>query len=439
MSPKIHQGKPPRTDTAPVQVLKPPRPFADPAARPETTRTPDPDFAARIERAARYGHRLDGIAFPADQPSPPGGPVLQRMKRTGGGLEDPGKKKQVKPNPITNYFTQTKNQTQIQNLASTTNSTLTSLSSLAPKTGKEESSSPPQTKKQEEPKPKSSFAELQKQKKQKELIKIRKDNPHLANVPDDWIEFGTHNPGGPPIHLKPPAHQGPSKETVAQKEKHAYPHIIDLSTGEFNVPNSAPYKIDRNGAERGNLTRSDVRNYAMLTNAYLASLSGSLTATQTERDVPGSIGKRASEIASKERNQNTMKYGKGNVVAHVPDSSISGVSHSPMGFMRMTNDANTIVGYSSGIGFKAYNHEEIGSILVKELVGEKAQHHYYTLPSNTSNVVSNNPTTDTSKEKFKLNPDEFQDEFAFDDDTELMLQQVEEQDKKKQTDENEKL
>ena len=418
MEPKIRHGKKASPATAtPVGVRKP-RPFADPAPHPEAAQASDPGFEAGLERAARYGHSLDRIAAPADRPSPPaGGPVLQRMKRgsfPGNTTKRKKQKTQAQPT-LHSFFAQRPPQQQnnntsqpsttniqpptipntpsgtVSNLVSVSNSNLAPVSNvasttnsilnLAPETEESEVSNLPPTPEQEKPQPKFSFSELQKQQKQLRLKKLKEKYPHLQDVPDDWIRLGAHNPEGPEITLHPPTHQGPNEQTLTQGKDHPLRHVVDLSTGSYQIyrgkEEPVTYKIDREG-EDADATMSDVRNYAMLTNAYLSAV-GPKAVQETKRTEKDSLGSIASKIASKERKSNKATYGK-KIVGHVPDSSISGVPHSPMGFLPMTSDANAIVGNASGIGLKAWNKATVGSILVKETGGHL---HYYNLPSRT--------------------------------------------------------
>jgi hypothetical protein len=466
MSPKIRQGKtPPRTAAAPARVLKPPRPFTDPAVRPETAPETAPDFEARIERAARYGHSLDRIALPANRPSPSSGPVLQRMKRNKPKKDDGSDKKKQrtldsffgKPKPQqanTNQQQPTVNtQPPVPTPSTSTGSNLPSVSSLVTPTNasliptptptvkpdKQEIETLSNTEKEEEDL--SSSTDWREEDRARRLARIKEAHPHLANVPDDWIRRGAHNPGGPPITLLPPVHPGPTQQTQALLKNHPHHHIVDLSTGSYKIHKGKnkppePFDIHREGEDMANATMSDVRNYAMLTNAYLAS-TGPKIATATMRNEKGSLGQQSSKIASKERKAHESVYGKKSV-GHVPDSSISGVPYSPMGFMPITSDANAIVGNASGIGLKVYKKGKVGSILVKEKGG---QFHHYNLPpiannanlpitsttiSNTSPSNNNSlPTTSTSSSSSNQTLDD-QDEFWGDEDVLRQLLQDEE-------------
>lgn len=455
---------PPQTAAAPDRVLRPPRPFTDPAARPKTAQAPDPDFEASIERAARYGHSLDRISAPAERPSPSGGPVLQRMrgnKQSGG---NPKKKQKTlhsffgPPQSNTNQQQQPptvnpgppvpilptgtgSNLPSVSSLVSTTNTAL--IPSPVPNPDKQEIETLSNTTAEERGKEEdlSSSTDWREEERAKRLAKIKETYPHLANVPDDWIRRGAHNPGGPPITLLPPVHPGPTQQTQALLKNHPHHHIVDLSTGSYKIYKGKneppePFDIYREGEDMANATMSDVRNYAMLTNAYLAS-TGLKIATATRRSEKGSLGQQSSKIASKERKAHGSVYGKKSV-GHVPDSSISGVPYSPMGFMPITSDANAIVGNASGIGLKAYKKNKVGSILVKEKGG---QFHHYNLPpivnnanlpitsttiSNTSPSNNNSlPTTSTSSSSSNQTLDD-QDEFWGDEDVLRQLLQDEE-------------
>lgn len=465
MGPKVHQEKTPsQSSTAPARVLKPPRPFADADARPETAEIPEPDLDGWLERAARFGHRLDRVAAPAGRPSSLGGSVVQRMKRRkpNDGGNKKKKQKTTPPNqrPITSFFRPNSNppsssnlpspqpttpsvSSTSSNLVSNTNSNLSSVSNLVSSTNTNLVQSPVVKPDKQEvgitSSPKKNNAE--------ELARIKQLHPHLKNVPDEWILPGAHNPQGPPITLQPPAHPGPTEQTQTLLEDHPHHHVVDLSTGSFQIyrgkdQEPLTYKIDREGQDPEE-TMSDVRNYAMLTNAYLSTV-GPQAAQNTKRKEKGSIGQHATQIATEERRSRTKSrkdddvYGK-KVVGHVPDSSISGVPYSPMGFLPMTSDANAIVGNASGIGLKVYNKAQIASILVMEKGG---QFHHYNLPSGTSTTDDDNPpaTTSTSNISSTLTFD-VQDEFQWDEEAERQLQQIEEtyNQEKKPNDPNEEL
>jgi RHS repeat-associated protein len=140
-----------------------------------------------------------------------------------------------------------------------------------------------------------------------------------------------HNPGGPQVLLLPPTHPGPSAGTI------------------ITSPPGTAYIADLYSSKRTAQIESDVRNYAMMANRYIQTLTPKqLNCVATNRGTTGSIGYNAGQIATQERklanNASPGTYASDQVVGHVPDVGATGVSYSPLGWFAQTKVSNSIVG-----------------------------------------------------------------------------------------------
>ncbi|MEP3047168.1 MAG: SpvB/TcaC N-terminal domain-containing protein [Roseibium sp.] len=164
-----------------------------------------------------------------------------------------------------------------------------------------------------------------------------------------------YNPGGPAVMLQPSAHPGPSAGTLVAS------------------PPATAYIADLHKKKRDAQTESDVRNYTMMANQYIKTLSPQqMTCVSTDRKITGSVGYLAGQIAGKERNlanaSSPGTYGTGIVVGHVPDVGATGVSYSPLGWFGQTKVSNNIVGGGLYLG------RVITVYLVKETDGNVYQY-----------------------------------------------------------------
>ncbi|HEV7670756.1 MAG TPA: hypothetical protein VGS22_19730 [Thermoanaerobaculia bacterium] len=202
-----------------------------------------------------------------------------------------------------------------------------------------------------------------------QIARVQGEHPQLADIPPDYFAEtrGVHNPGGPPVRLAPPMRPASPVDRAEPRTPPGH-HVIDLSQPTFSLPGKTkPYPISEE-------TASHARQYAAISNRWLdhertqgrrrTVINPAKTATASGT----SVGKAASAITARERERAPHAYGeRHHYVGHLPDSSASGVAHSPMGFMGITPEANTLVGYGSNIG--AMTGRPIEGMVVREATG----------------------------------------------------------------------
>ena len=145
-----------------------------------------------------------------------------------------------------------------------------------------------------------------------------------------------HNPGGALYRMEFPFRSAGVGGTKLSSKPGGSPYIVD-----FFARVKKKKVLDSQ-------TESDVRNYTMMANKYITTMGGSVTVVATNRKTTGSIGYVAGQIAEKERDlanaASPGTYGPTQVVGHVPDVGVTGVSHSPMGWFAQSKLSNSLVG-----------------------------------------------------------------------------------------------